>query len=238
MNKKEKAIFCWSGGKDSALALYKVLEEDRLEVVALLTTLNATFKRVSMHGVREELLDAQATSIGLPLIKMYVNEGTNSEYETEMEKLLLESKAKGVTKVIFGDIFLEDLRSYRENNLSKVGLKAEFPLWKQNTSELINEFLKLDFKTIICCVNDAYLKEDKVGVELNAEYVAKLETVDPCGENGEYHTFCYAGPLFKTPIQFSIGEKIYKPLEIKSSDSNANATKGFWFCDLIPSIKN
>lgn len=237
MNKKEKVIFCWSGGKDSALALYRIRLENKFEVVALLTTVNATFKRVSMHGVREELLEQQALSIGLPLIKMYVNEGTNAEYENEMEKLLLEYKAKGVTKVIFGDIFLEDLRIYRENNLSKVGLQAMFPLWKQNTSELIKEFLALDFKTITCCVYDAYLDEDKVGVKIDSEFIATLpKTVDPCGENGEYHTFCYDGPLFKSPISFSIGEKIYKPLEIKKSDCDLDAVpaKGFWFCDLVP----
>lgn len=237
MNQKEKVIFSWSGGKDSALALYKIILEDKFEIVALLTTLNATFKRVSMHGVREELLELQAESIGLPLIKMYVNEGTNAEYEKEMEKLLLEYKEKGVSKVIFGDIFLEDLRLYRENNLSKVGLKAEFPLWKENTTELINEFLKLNFKTITCCVNDDYLNKDKVGVEIDSEFIKSFpEIVDPCGENGEYHTFCYAGPIFKTPIKFSIGEKIYKPLEIKTVDCDLGdeLAKGFWFCDLLP----
>lgn len=237
MNKKEKVIFCWSGGKDSALALYKIVLEDKYEIVSLLTTLNAVFKRVSMHGVREELLEQQAASIGLPLVKMYVTEGTNAEYEKEMEKLLLEYKAKGVTKVIFGDIFLVDMRSYRENNLSKVGLKAEFPLWKKNTTELINEFLKLNFKTITCCVNDAYLNEEKVGVEIDPEFIKSLpENVDPCGENGEYHTFCYDGPIFKKTIRFTVGEKIYKPLEIKKSDCDleSSQTKGFWFCDLIP----
>lgn len=235
MQQKEKAIFCWSGGKDSALALYKVLSENKVEVVALLTTLNSTFKRISMHGVREELLDCQALSIGLPLIKMYVQEGTNSEYEKEMELLLLKYKAQGITKVIFGDIFLEDLRAYRENNLSKVNLKAEFPLWKKSTRDLINEFLSLGFKTITCCVNDAYLKEDKVGEEIDSEFVKSLpKAVDPCGENGEYHTFCYEGPIFKTPIKFSIGVKVYKPLEIKTADVDSGTTKGFWYCDLIP----
>ncbi len=237
MHKKEKAIFCWSGGKDSALALYKILLEDKVEVVALLTTLNATFKRISMHGVREELLEKQAASIGLPLVKMYVNEATNAEYEQEMEKLLLVYKSKGVRKVIFGDIFLEDLRTYRENNLSKVGLKAAFPLWKKDTSELIQEFLSLKFKTITCCVNDAHLGEDKVGVEINSEFIESLpKTVDPCGEHGEFHTFCYDGPVFKNAIKFTVGEKVYKPLEIKTTDSSG--TKGFWFCDLLPITKN
>lgn len=235
MIKKEKAIFCWSGGKDSALALYYVLQENKYEVIALLTTLNAQFKRVSMHGVREELLDKQAESIGLPLIKMYVKEGTNTEYEKAMESLLLDYKKQGVSKIIFGDIFLEDLRAYRENNLTKVGLTAEFPLWKRDTKDLIKEFLILKFKTITCCVNDAFLNEDSVGVEIDSDFINTLPVnVDPCGENGEYHTFCFEGPVFEIPIKFSLGERIYKPLEIKTADSNILTTKGFWFCELLP----
>lgn len=237
MIKKTKVLFCWSGGKDSALALYKVLQQDNYEVVALLTTLNAQFKRISMHGVREELLEQQAAAIGLPLIKMFVSEGTNSEYEKVMEAVLLQYKEQGVSKVIFGDIFLEDLRIYREKNLSKVGLTAEFPLWKKNTKELINEFLELNFKTITCCINNSYLNKDKVGVELTKEFIKTLPAnVDPCGENGEFHTFCFEGPVFKSPVRFSIGEKIYKPLEIKTNDSDSliPATSGFWFCELLP----
>lgn len=234
---KPKVIFCWSGGKDSALALYKVLQENKFEIIALLTTLSAQFKRISMHGVREELLDMQAASIGLPLIKMYVSDGTNSEYEKTMETLLLQYKVQGVTKVIFGDIFLEDLRLYRENNLAKVGLTAEFPLWKIDTKLLVNEFLELGFKTITCCVNDGYFGEDKVGVEITKEFIKNLPSnVDPCGENGEFHTFCYDGPIFKKPVQFEIGEKVYRPLEIKTSDdvcSSNSITRGFWFCELL-----
>lgn len=228
---KEKVLFCWSGGKDSALALYKVLQDNKLEVVALLTTLNEHYKRVSMHGIRENLLDAQAASIGLPLIKMYVKEGTNSEYEKRMAEVLLEYKSIGVTKIIFGDIFLEDLRAYREANLEKVDLVAEFPLWKRDTAELINEFFELNFKTITCCVNDGFLNNASVGVELNKAFVASLPVnVDPCGENGEFHTFCYDGPIFKKPIRFSVGEKLYKPLDVIIEGSN---TKGFWFCELL-----
>jgi|ERR1019366_575762 uncharacterized protein (TIGR00290 family) len=240
MNKKPKAIFCWSGGKDSALALYKVLQENKYEVIALLTTLNENFKRISMHGVREELLEKQATAIGLPLIKMYVNEGTNSEYEKNMEALLLQYRAQGITKVIFGDIFLEDLRMYRENNLMKVGLIAEFPLWKRDTKELINEFLELGFKTITCCVNDGYLGKDGVGVEITNEFINNLPSnIDVCGENGEFHTFCYDGPIFKKKINFEVGEKIYRPLESRTSNNDDvctsnSITRGFWFCELLP----
>jgi uncharacterized protein (TIGR00290 family) len=234
---KPKVLFCWSGGKDSALALYKILQQDTYEVLALFTTLNGQFKRVSMHGVREDLLDQQAAAIDLPLVKMYVSEGTNTEYEQAMEALLLQYKALGVSKIIFGDIFLEDLRIYRENNLSKIGLTAEFPLWKRDTKELIIEFLQLGFKTITCCVNDAYLDEQKVGVEITEEFIKSLPAnVDPCGENGEYHTFCFDGPIFKSPVAFNIGEKVYKPLEIKSTDLNSGTplTSGFWFCELLP----
>jgi uncharacterized protein (TIGR00290 family) len=237
---KQKAIFCWSGGKDSALALYKVLQGNEYEVVALLTTLNAQFKRISMHGVREELLDKQAEAIGLPLVKMYVSEGTNTEYEKNMEMLLLQYKAKGVTTVIFGDIFLEDLRTYRENNLAKVAMGAAFPLWKKDTRQLMNEFFELGFKTITCCVNDGYLAEAHVGQLITKAFVNALPAnVDPCGENGEFHTFCFDGPLFKKPVNFQVGDHLYRPLEIRTRDEDNvctgnTVTRGFWFCELLP----
>lgn len=236
---KPKAIFCWSGGKDSSLALYKVLKENKIEVVSLMTTLNQQYQRISMHGVREELLDRQAEAIGLPLVKMYVSEGTNEEYEKNMENILLKFKSQGVTQVIFGDIFLEDLRTYRENNLKKVGLQATFPLWKQNTKVLIDEFIALGFRTITCCVNDGYLGEEAVGAEITEEFVRKLPSnVDPCGENGEFHTFCFEGPIFKKKIPFLVGEKLYRPLEIKKGDDNVcssnTITNGFWFSELLP----
>lgn len=238
-----KAIFCWSGGKDSSLALYKVQQEKEYEVVCLLTTLNENHKRISMHGVREELLDAQAEALGIPLLKVWVKEGTNQEYEQQMERMLLKAKAEGVTHVIFGDIFLEDLRAYREENLKKLDLKAVFPLWKQDTSELIKEFISLGFKTITCCVNDQYLNEEWVGKEINEVFVKALPAaVDPCGENGEYHTFCYAGPVFNKCIEIKTGEKLYKPLEIKITDDctlpAAPLTKGFWFCELTTNNQN
>jgi uncharacterized protein (TIGR00290 family) len=254
--KKEKAVFCWSGGKDSALALYEVLQDKTYEVKYLLTTLNENFRRISMHGVREELLEKQAQAIGIPLMKMYVKEGSNDEYERNMEAFLLRAKAEGINHVIFGDIFLEDLRAYREKNMEKVGMKAVFPLWKRNTKDLIEHFLSLHFQTVTCCVNDAYLGEDKVGTAIDAAFVHSLPAnVDPCGENGEFHSFCFAGPIFKEEIPFQLGEKVYKPLELKKADSvcpsekqkqkqneseNENeemtrpVTKGFWFCDLIP----
>jgi len=236
MNTKPKAIFSWSGGKDSACCLHKVLAEDLFDVKYLLTSLNANFKRISMHGVREELLDAQAESIGIPLLKVWVKEGTNEEYEKQMEAVLLKAKSEGIDAVIFGDIFLEDLRTYRENNLAKVGMGGIFPLWKMDTTFLIDDFINKQFKTILCCTNDAYLGEEWVGREINRSFISELPAgVDPCGENGEYHTFCYDGPIFEKKIYFSVGEKTYKPLEIKTEDATKgnSITKGFWFVDLI-----
>ncbi len=235
---KPKAIFSWSGGKDSAYCLHKVLTENTFDVKYLLTSVNANFKRVSMHGVREELLELQAASIGIPLLKVEVSEGTNAEYEKQMEAILLKAKAEGIEHVIFGDIFLEDLRVYREANLARVNMTAVFPLWKMDTTDLVRRFIEEQFKTITCCINDGYLTEEWVGKEINEAFVTQLPSnIDPCGENGEYHTFCYEGPVFKNKIAFNVGEKLYKPLEIKLADttsSTAPVTKGFWFIDLIP----
>ena len=234
MSEKPKAIFSWSGGKDSAYCLNKVLSENLFDIKYLLTSINYNFKRISMHGVREELLNAQAESIGIPLLKVWVKEGTNAEYEKQMENILLKAKADGIEYVIFGDIFLEDLRIYRENNLAKIGMKGIFPLWKMDTTYLINDFLLKKFKTITCCVNDSYLNEDWVGRKINKSFIEQLPViVDPCGENGEYHTFCYDGPLFKKKILFSVGEKLYKPLEIKTTDDSVcTSNTVFWFIDL------
>tara|TARA_B110000211_G_C14083185_1_gene555513 strand:+ start:2002 stop:2715 length:714 start_codon:yes stop_codon:yes gene_type:complete len=229
----KKAIFAWSGGKDSSLALHKILKEGEFEILGLMTTLNKNFKRISMHGIKEDLLDAQASSIGIPLIKMWVEEGTNYEYEKNMESVLLDYKQKGITHVIFGDIFLEDLKDYRNNNLAKVGLEGHYPLWKKDTSDLVNEFLNIGFKTVTCCISDRYLNENHVGETITEDWLENLpEEVDPCGENGEFHTFCYNGPIFKTPVEFSVGEKIYKPLDEKYVNLKEKpTTKGFWFCE-------
>ena len=241
MEEVQKAIFCWSGGKDSSYCLHKILKEKLFDVKYLLTTINDKYKRISMHGVREDLLDAQAESIGIPLLKVRVTEGSNDEYEKQMEGALLKVRAEGINNVIFGDIFLEDLRVYREANLAKVGMKGIFPLWKMDTTNLINDFISRQFKTLTCCVNDAYLGEEWVGKEIDQSFIEQLPViVDPCGENGEYHTFCYDGPLFKKKINFTVGGRVYKALEIKTGNicglpSNAT-TKGFWFCDLLPKV--
>ncbi|MCX8490723.1 MAG: diphthine--ammonia ligase [Cyclobacteriaceae bacterium] len=236
-----KAIFCWSGGKDSSYALHKVRCEKQFEIKYLLTTVNKKFRRISMHGVREELLHLQSESVGIPLQKVFVNDATNAEYEQQMERTLLKAKEEGIEHVIFGDIFLEDLRIYREENLAKVGMKGVFPLWKVNTKWMINDFLAKGFKTITCCVSDGQLSQEWVGKEMDQWFIDNLPpTVDPCGENGEFHTFCFEGPIFKNKILFSIGERVYKPLTITadSVSHSSTTTKGFWFCDLISTYAN
>ena len=230
---KIKAIFAWSGGKDSAYALHQVLREGKYEVMYLLTTLNKDLKRVSMHGVKEELLDIQALSIGIPLLKVWVSEDSFEDYETQMNNILLKAKEESIREVIFGDIFLEDLREYREKNMKKLGMKASFPLWKKDTLNLIGDFIDQGFQTITCCVNDAFFNEDEVGKLIDNYFLKHLpKGVDPCGENGEFHTFCFAGPIFKKEINFKVGEKVYKPLDEKYVEDKPNSTKGFWFVEL------
>jgi len=239
---KEKIIFCWSGGKDSALALNRLLREGRYEVVSLLTTCNEYFQRVSMHGVRLELLERQAQSIGLPLEKVFVSQrSSNEEYQQKMSA----HQARGVTGCAFGDIFLEDLKRWREENLVRVGMRGIFPIWKEDSRALLGEFFALGFGTVICCVNDAWLDETAAGRTIDEEFIRSLPAnVDPCGENGEFHSFAFAGPVFKEPVKFTVGEKVYRPVEVTHpADSNSSyvcpssgprATKGFWFCDLLP----
>jgi uncharacterized protein (TIGR00290 family) len=243
---KEKVIFSWSGGKDSALALNRLLQDSRFEVDSLLTTCNEHFRRVSMHGVRLALVDRQAASIGLPLEKVFLSQrSSNEEYEQKMSACLLAQKARGVATCAFGDIFLEDLRRWREENLARIGMRGIFPIWKTDSRELIREFFALGFGTVICCVNDAYLDQDAVGRNIDEGFMRSLPpNVDPCGENGEFHSFAFSGPVFRQPVKFKVGEKVYRPVEVTHpTDSNSASacpisgsptTKGFWFCDLLP----
>ena len=228
VEKRKKAIMFWSGGKDSALALYRVLQQKRLEVVALVTTVSAEFKRVSMHGVREELAEEQAKRIGLPLEKMYIKpDATNEEYEQQWESVLLKYKANDVEVVIFGDIFLEDLKIYRENFLSRFGMQGYFPLWKRDTRELVEEFISLGFRSIICCTNATLLGEQAIGEVITTELINALPAnIDPCGENGEFHTFAFAGPLFTEPLAIEKGEKVLKTYQY------AEKQNSFWFVEL------
>lgn len=233
---KPKAIFNWSSGKDSALALYKTLKEDRFEITSLLTSVNEEFQRISMHGVHIDLLQQQASSLGIPLMTMQIpKEPTMEQYREIMISTMNTIKSSGNTHSIFGDIFLEDLRKYREEQLQSIGMEAVFPLWKQNTSDLINEFLDLGFKTIVTCVNETYLDKSFAGRIIDKDFIKDLpNNVDPCGENGEFHTFTFDGPIFKNPIEFEIGETVKKTYPKPKSDENeTNEEYVFWFCDLI-----
>ncbi|OGI31329.1 MAG: ATP-binding protein [Candidatus Melainabacteria bacterium RIFOXYA12_FULL_32_12] len=219
---KEKIIFSWSSGKDSSLCLYEVMKSGKYEVVSLLTTISEDYDRISMHGVPRVLLERQAESIGLPLNKIFISPcPDNSEYEAKMEEFLLSYKEKGVETVAFGDIFLDSLRKYREEKLAVVDMKALFPLWKRNTVDITRKFIDLGFKTITTCVDSNLLDKSFVGRIIDDNFLGELpENVDPCGENGEYHSFAFDGPIFRESIGFKTGEIVLRD--------------GFYYCDLIP----
>ncbi|MCB2197752.1 MAG: diphthine--ammonia ligase [Bacteroidetes bacterium] len=229
---KHKSLFNWSGGKDSSLCLYHSLRDERFDIQYLLTTINGKNKRISMHGVSEDLLDDQAKSIGMPLRKLHLPETpTMSEYEVIVSKELEEAKSQDITISIFGDIFLEDLRAYREKQLEKKGFTAMFPLWKRNTVDIAQEFIELGFKAIIVSVDGRYLDQSFAGRYYDQSFIDDLpDNVDPCGENGEFHSFVFDGPIFEYPVQFKQGEIIYK--EYKADDKSGKDV-GFWYCDLL-----
>lgn len=241
----KKALFNWSSGKDSALALYKILQNPEFKIEYLLTSVNQQFKRISMHGVRVELLQQQAESIGIPLEIMEIPEMPTMEvYESVMQQTLEKLKNKEISYSVFGDIFLEDLRQYREDKLATMGFEGVFPIWRIPTKELIQEFISLGFQTVVVCVNERYLDKSFVGRMIDQQFIDDLpENVDVCGENGEFHTFCFDGPIFQKPIDFELGEIVYRKYEKPKTDSSNTACDaddstaydyGFWYCDLIP----
>lgn len=227
-----KTYFNWSTGKDSALALYELLQDETYSVEKLVTTVNSHFNRVSMHGLRIDLLKAQTDAIGLDVQYIELPEHPDmDDYNAIMKTAVNELKAEHFTYSAFGDIFLEDLRCYREFQLNEVGLKCVFPLWKRDTKQLMTEFLNLGFKAIVVCADAKYFNEDFVGTILNQDVIDTLPIgIDPCGENGEFHTFCFEGPLFKTAIPFEIGEKTYREYPAPNAKTKVS---GFWYCDLI-----
>lgn len=238
----KKAYFNWSTGKDSSLALYHILQQKEYRVTQLVTTVNKDYERVSMHGLREALLDAQVERLQLPLEKIYFPaEVTMSDYDEAMRKATQKLIEKDFQYGIFGDIFLEDLRKYREEKLQELGITGVFPLWKQDTKALLKEFISLGFKAITVCVNAKLLDESFVGRILDEDFINDLpDTVDPCGENGEFHTFTFDGPIFSSPIDFTIGEKVLKSYvpskkeENTCGSDNSSWDRAFWYCDLIP----
>ncbi|MGB9914475.1 MAG: diphthine--ammonia ligase [Candidatus Bathyarchaeales archaeon] len=221
---REKVIVAWSGGKDSALALYEILNAGGYEVIALLTTVTRDYDRISIHGVRRVMLEQQARALRIPLEETFIPKGaSNADYERELLKALRQHRDSGVCSVVFGDIFLADVRKYRESLLEKAGMKAFFPLWGRNTKLLPLEFINLGFKAIVTSVDSAVLNRDFVGRDYDEQFLANLPAnVDPCGENGEFHSFVYDGPIFKEKIAFKKGEIVLRD-------------NCFYYCDLLPS---
>jgi len=215
-------LMCWSGGKDSARALHELLSDPSVRVVGLLTTITREFDRVSMHGVRRELVERQASALGLPLSVVEIpSPCSNADYEAAMSRALAPFLEAGVRDVAFGDIFLEDLRRYREEKLAAVGMRALFPIFGRSTVELAREFVDLGFRATITCLDPRVLAPDFAGRELDARFFAEVPAdVDPCGENGEYHSFVHASPDFSAPIAVRTGERVERD--------------GFVFVDVLP----
>ena len=218
---KEKIALAWSGGKDSAMALYELRRSGRYDVVSLFTTVAAEYDRVSHHGVRAPLLRLQASAIGLPVEILYLEvtapgscqPGDDSvvmgAYERLMGNAMLRYQQAGVQAIAFGDIFLERLRAYREKSLAKIGMNGVFPIWRRDTRELLETFLKLRFKAYVACVDAQKLGSSFAGRTIDEDFLRDLPAgVDPCGEFGEYHSFVYDGPIFNHPVGVSLGEVV------------------------------
>jgi uncharacterized protein (TIGR00290 family) len=218
---RPRALLAWSSGKDSAWALHLLRQRGEVEVVGLLTTLNQAFERVAMHAVRVELLHAQAAAAGLPLTEVPLPwPCSNDEYERAMGGALAAARAAGVEAVAFGDLFLEDIRRYREERMAATGLTPLFPLWGEPTDALARRMLAGGLRARLTCVDPRQLAPTFAGREYDAALLAELPpSVDPCGERGEFHTFAYAGPMFARPIAIRAGEIVERD--------------GFTFADLL-----
>jgi uncharacterized protein (TIGR00290 family) len=218
---KEKVILCFSGGKDSVLALYELLKHDDYEVAGFLTTITQGYGRIAMHGVRANLLELQTKSLGMRLEKVMIpKNSSDEEYESRMRAVLEKYVASEIHTIAFGDIFLEDIRKQRESNLSKMGMKAIFPLWKNNTAELAQEFIKLGFKAVITCIDGDIFDKTYAGKAFDKEFLCEIPCgTDPCGENGEFHSFVYDGPIFSERISHTVGKVVLRE-------------ERFYYCDL------
>jgi len=220
----------WSSGKDSALTLHRLIESGNAPEL-LLTTIGKEEQRIGMHGLRRELLEAQAESIGIPLKIIELSSSTDHEaYNKLMYHTCKELKEQGFDTAVYGDIFLADLRAYRETQLKEVGIQAEFPLWQNDTTKLINEFVNAGLRSMIVSAAEKHFKKDFLGTLIDEDFVTKLpQSVDPCGENGEFHSFCFDGPIFAKAIDFTKGELVLRhyddPKQGESSDSQSTDFK-------------
>jgi len=210
---KIPVVMSWSGGKDSAIALQELLQAGEYEVVSLMTTVSEEYRRISHHGVRETLLEEQARAIGIPLDKVYLPSGesggcTNEVYEGIMSRVMNSYTARGVVTVGFGDLFLEDLRAWREANLAKAGMRGVFPIWKRDTGKVAREVIRLGYKAYLSCV-EPKVGSGFVGRLYDEEFLGALPSdIDPCGENGEFHSFVFDGPIFNRPVSVRVGELV------------------------------
>lgn len=222
MKRQPKALIAWSSGKDSAFALHEVRCAGNYEIVAALTTVTDTFSRVSMHGVREELLRVQLDAAGLPSIVVRIPFPCSNEiYEREMAAALAQAKSDGVRHVIFGDLFLSDLRAYREEKLAAIGMTGVFPLWLRPTDKLAQEMIDAGVEAHLATVDLKKLSASFAGRRFDNALLSALPAgIDPCGENGEFHSFVKAGPMFARPIRVSVGETVER--------------EGFAYADLLP----
>ena len=216
------AVVSWSGGKDGMLALHRVLAEREFKVEALITTVTEGFDRISMHGVRVDLLREQARSLGLPLeISRIPQKASNVEYEDAMLRSLAVFAGTGIKDVICGDLYLTDIREYREKLFARIGMRGVYPLWLQDTRLLAAEFINSGYRAALCCVDPKAVPDELSGREYDDTLLAELPCgCDPCGENGEFHSFVYDGPIFTFPVKIARGECVTRD--------------GFRFADLIP----
>lgn len=225
MTRPEPIILSWSGGKDSALALARLREDPRVEVVGLLTTVTAGYDRVSIHGVRRALLHAQASALGLPVHEVTVQpESSNEAYDAALAAALgaLRERRPEIRRVAFGDIFLRDVRQYREDHIAALGFEGSFPLWGEPPAELAREVIGRGIRARLVCVDTHALSAAFAGRAYDADLLAELpDGIDPCGENGEFHTFVSAGPGFCAPVPYRVGEVVMRGAR-------------FAYCDLVP----
>ncbi len=241
---KKKAFFSWSGGKDSALALYYALQNSEYHVAKLVTNVTAGQRKIAVHGVRETMLQAQALQTGLPLQQMVMpSNPTMPVYDVAMTQTLAGLRAEGFATGIYGDLFLQDLRNFRQQALAKEGLTAAFPLWQKEPLLLMEQFIILGFKAIVVCVNGSMLPQNFLGRIIDQQFLDDLpQGVDVCGENGEYHSYVFDGPLFIKPIAFTLGNITCRwltaPLPpqqpIGSNETVAAAKIPFWYQDILP----
>jgi len=209
---KKPILFSWSGGKDSALALGDIRDKGEYDIISLLTTVTGEYDRISMHGVRRSLLESQAASLGLPLdIISLPAKASDEEYENIMGNAMAKWRGSGVSEVVFGDVHLTEVKEYRERNLRRAGMSGLFPLWGRNPSKLVDGFIADGYRAVVTCVDTTMLDGSFAGRELDGKFLSDLpHGADPCGENGEYHSFVYDGPIFSAPVRFRRGDTVLR----------------------------